>query len=102
AGALAVLGLSVPVAAHAVSGMETAVATSLATFAVLQARRPWIVAVLAGLTTTLRPEMAPWACVLSAGVAIAAGWKPPRVALVAGLALVPFALCALVRVVAWG
>ena len=102
AGALAVLALSVPVAAHAVSGMETAVATSLATFAVLQARRPWIVAVLAGLTTTLRPEMAPWACVLSAGVAIAAGWKPPRVALVAGLALVPFALCALVRVVAWG
>jgi hypothetical protein len=102
AGALVVLALSVPVAAHAVSGMETAVATSLATFAVVHARRPWVVAVLAGLAASLRPEMAPWASVLSAGVAIATGRKAPRVAVIALVALVPFACCALVRVVAWG
>jgi hypothetical protein len=82
--------------------METALATSLATFAVLQARRPWLVAALGGLAASLRPEMAPWACVLAAGTAIAARWRPPRVALVSGLALVPFALCAGVRVLAWG
>ena len=40
AAALATLALSVPVAAHAVSGMETALATSLATFAVLLGAAP--------------------------------------------------------------
>jgi hypothetical protein len=113
---LLVVALSVPVAAHAVSGMETAVATSLATFAVLSAGRPMRAAVLAGLAAAFRPEMAPWACVLAAGLAIVArpgaragaggseGARsgPGHVVAAAGVALVPFAACALVRVVVWG
>src|SRR5258708_6042743 len=72
AGAFATLALSVPVAAHMVSGMETALATSLATSAALLVRRPRALAVVAGLAASLRPEMAPWACVLAVGATIAA------------------------------
>ncbi len=101
-GALAVLGLSVPVAAHAVSGMETALATCLASLAVLSARRPLAVAILAGAAASLRPEMAPWACALSAGLALAAGRGPERASGLGLLSLVPFGVCALVRVAVWG
>lgn len=120
---LLVLALSVPVAAHAVSGMETAVATALATFAVLSSGRPMRAAVLAGLAAAFRPEMAPWACVLAAGVTIVARpgspaiatssragaegsdgarFRPGHAVAAAGVALAPFAACALVRVVVWG
>jgi hypothetical protein len=101
AGALLTLALSVPVAAHAVSGMETALATSLATFAVLCARRPLAASVLAGLAASLRPELAPWAFVLAVGVAFAQGRRAsaPWLGL---LALLPFACCALVRTLVWG
>jgi hypothetical protein len=102
AAALATLALSVPVAAYAVSGMETALATSLATAAVLLWRRPRLAAVVAGLAAALRPEMAPWACVLAVGVAMEARSRAGRV-LAAGLvALAPFAACAVVRTVVWG
>jgi len=100
-GMLLVLGFSVPVAAHAVSGMETALAMTLATFAALAWRRPLAAAVLSGLAASLRPEMAPWAIVLSAGFAVVGG-KRERAAGYAGLALVPFLACALVRVIVWG
>jgi len=104
--ALSTLALSVPVAAYAVSGMETALATSLATAAVM-ARRPRATALLAGLAATLRPEMAPWACVLAAGIVIAGGRTTPasrarEVAAAVALALGPFVACALVRAVVWG
>jgi len=82
--------------------METSLATGLATFAVLSAGRPVRAAILAGLATTLRPELAPWACVLSAGVAVAAGARSSRIAGLALVALAPFALVALVRVACWG
>ena len=102
AAALATLALSVPVAAHAVSGMETAVATSLATAATLMFRRPRLAALVAGCAAAFRPEMALWACVLAAGIAMVARAGPVRV-LIAGLvALAPFTACALVRTVAWG
>lgn len=101
AGALLTLALSVPVAAHAVSGMETAVATSLATFAVLLARRPLVASVLAGLATSLRPEMAPWAFALAVGVAFTRGKRSSAPAF-GLLALLPFACCALVRTIVWG
>jgi hypothetical protein len=101
AGVLVVLALCVPVAAHAVSGMETAVAMSLATFAVLAWKRPLAAAVLSGLAASLRPEMAPWAIVLSAGFAVVDG-KRARASWYAGLALLPFVTCALVRLVVWG
>src|ERR1700722_14950003 len=67
AGVLTTLALSVPVAAHAVSGMETGLAMALATFAVLAARRPALAAILAGSAAALRPEMAVWASVLAFG-----------------------------------
>ncbi|HEY8039184.1 MAG TPA: hypothetical protein VIF15_05290 [Polyangiaceae bacterium] len=102
ASALTALALSVPVAAYAVSGMETALATALATFAALALRRPLAAAGLAGLAATLRPEMAPWACVLAAGAAIAGREKIGRVVAAAGVALAPFVACAVVRAVVWG
>jgi hypothetical protein len=115
--ALTTVALSVPIAAHAVSGMETALATALATVAVLVARNPRSAAVLAGLAASLRPEMAAWACVFAAGAAIAAcapggGYAAlpqrgrhqcaGRVMVAAALALAPFALCAVIRAIAWG
>src|SRR5215472_14039079 len=69
--ALFILALSVPFAAHAVSGMETAVATALATLAACAARRPFVAAGLAGLTASLRPELAPWALGLALGLTLA-------------------------------
>lgn len=99
---LAVTGLSVPLAAHSVSGMETALATCLATCAAAGARRPLSAALLAGLATSLRPEMAPWACALGVGLSVASRAGVARVATAAVTTLTPFALCALVRVVVWG
>jgi hypothetical protein len=100
--ALAALGiaLSVPIAAHAVSGMETGLAMALATAAVILHGRPLGAAACAGLAASLRPEMGPWAVVLASGLAWRAG---PRRAFAAGaVALGPFAVCVLVRVVAFG
>jgi hypothetical protein len=102
ASALVALALSVPIAAHAVSGMETALATSLATFAVLFMRRPLVTATLAGLAASLRPELAPWAIVLAVGVAIVARRGVGGAVTAAAIALAPFAACALVRVLVWG
>ncbi|HXX66884.1 MAG TPA: hypothetical protein VEK07_06870 [Polyangiaceae bacterium] len=106
---------SVPLAAYAVSGMETAIATSFATFAVL-ARSPRAVALLAGSAAAFRPEMAPWAFVFSSAIAAVAGGElgqgrhagedmHRKVAstIVCGvLSVVPFGACALVRVCVWG
>ncbi len=102
ASALAVVALSVPLAAHAVSGMETALATVLATVAALLARRPLAAAALAGVAASLRPELAPWACVLGVGAAIAARARTGRVVIAGALAIAPFTLCAIVRAVVWG
>jgi hypothetical protein len=100
--ALATMAVSVPVAAHAVSGMETALATALATGAALLGDRPRIAAVLAGLAASLRPEMAPWACALALGLTIAAGGGVGRWIEVTLVALAPFVVCALVRTLVWG
>jgi hypothetical protein len=89
-----------PVAAHAVSGMETALATALATFAVVSHGRPLLAALLAGLAASLRPELAPWGVVVAVGFARPSG--ATRAAVAAALALGPFAACALVRVLAFG
>jgi hypothetical protein len=67
--AVLLLAIDVPVAAHAVSGMETAFATALATLAVVAHRKPRAAAVLAGLAATLRPELVVWAVVVSGGFA---------------------------------
>jgi hypothetical protein len=46
--------------------------------------------------------MAPWALAMAVGFGVAAKAPVPRVLLGAFLALVPFACCAAVRVIAWG
>jgi hypothetical protein len=99
--ALVGLGVCVPLAAHAVSGMETALATSLATVAAILHRRPRAAALAAGLAAALRPEMAPWALLLAAQYSL----SPPspskeRVAMSCGAAVVPFVACAVARL-AW-
>ncbi len=101
-GALVVLALSVPAAAHAVSGMETSLATSLATFAVLSSRRPRVVGLLAGIAASLRPELAPWAVTVTLGVALARRESARKIASSLALAFAPFAVCALVRMIVWG
>ena len=104
AGLPATLGTCLPIAAYAVSGMETPVAMALCTGAVFCIHRPAWVAVLAGLSATLRPELAPWAMVLSFGATVLqkASVAAPavlRATLASSLTLVPFVLCAAAR--AW-
>jgi hypothetical protein len=77
AAALVVVGLAFPIGAWSASGMETAGATALATFAAVSFERPRHAAVLAGLAATLRPELVVWAVVVAGGAAIA---RPSRAA----------------------
>ncbi len=116
--ALVLLAVDLPVAAHAVSGMETSVAMALATLAAIAYRRPRTAATLAGLAATLRPELAVWSVVLAAGFGVvrarasgSAGGEaltaptasPLRPALVAAaIAVLPFSVCAAVRVALFG
>jgi hypothetical protein len=100
--ALGVMALSVPMAAYAVSGMETALATALATSAALLGPRPRVAALLAGLASSLRPELAAWACVLTVGFSIASRESVPRTAATGMIALTPFVACAAIRAIAWG
>jgi hypothetical protein len=95
-------GLSVPLAAHAVSGMETALATCLATSAAVGLRRPFVAALFAGLAATLRPELAPWACVLVIGSSMESGASIGRAVGAATATLMPFTLCAVARAALWG
>ena len=94
--AVLLLALCLPVAAHAVSGMETAVAMALATFASV-AEGTWVVCLVAGVAASLRPEMVVWAAVFAAGVGPLVR-AVPRVL----VAVAPFALCALVRIAVFG
>jgi hypothetical protein len=93
-----------PLAAHAVTGMETPAATALATGAALagHGRRLPLAAILAGLAASLRPEMAPWSCALAVGLGVASRARWARIAELVGLALAPFAACAIVRLAVWG
>jgi hypothetical protein len=102
AAVLATIALSVPLAAHAVTGMETPFATALATGAVLLRHRPLLAAGVAGLAASLRPEMAPWACTLAFGLALAESRSLLRAVAASGIALAPFVACALVRLAVWG
>ena len=99
---LGVLALSVPAAAYAVSGMETPVATLLATVAALRFERPRTCALLAGLAAAMRPEMLPWALALAAGSCAAARLSMPRAGATVMLAAAPFVACALIRACVWG
>jgi hypothetical protein len=102
AAALATLALSVPAGAYAVSGMETPLATGLATAAVLLLRRVGIASILAGCAATFRPEMAPWACALAVGSSVLNRESTGRVVRAGAMGLAPFATCVLVREFVWG
>lgn len=109
AAALLVVALAFPIGAWAASGMETGAATALASLAAASFDRPRRAAALGGLAACLRPELVVWAVVLAAGAALGREAPGPcraraaaRVALVAGLAAVPFAACAIARLVVFG
>lgn len=72
AAALVVMGLAFPVGAWAASGLETGVATAIATIAVTRLARPKQAAALAGLAAAFRPEMVVWALAIAVGAAILA------------------------------
>lgn len=98
ASALLVLGACVPVAANAVSGMETGLAMALATIAATLVARPWVAASLAGLAASLRPELAPWSVVLAFAFA-----RPGYVRLLAAVvAATPLLACTVARTFAFG
>jgi hypothetical protein len=102
AAALATVAISVPIAAYAVSGMETALATAFVTGSVVLVRRPLWAAFGAGLAASLRPEMGAWACVFALGAAFAARLPPRRLVAATALAVAPFLACAVVRTIVWG
>ncbi|HSO33400.1 MAG TPA: hypothetical protein VLT33_12790, partial [Labilithrix sp.] len=104
AASLVVMALAFAIGAWAASGMETGLATALATIAVTRSARPVQVAVLAGLAATLRPELVVWAVAIAAGTSLAApSERRLRDAVVgAAIAFVPFAICAGLRLVFFG
>ena len=119
ASALLVMGLAFPIGAWAGSGMETGLATALATLAVTRFGRPRQLALLAGLASSLRPEMVVWALAVSVGSAVvertrrdgegeasarsasAASQAKDYVA-AAAIAVAPFVICAAIRAVVFG
>jgi hypothetical protein len=107
------IALCVPLSAHSASGMETGLAIGLATLAAISMECPLRAAVFAGLAASLRPEMAPWAVVVGGGLAalrsgrhdeiiMAPRRRRAEVAVALALAMAPFVLCALVRLVVFG
>jgi hypothetical protein len=101
------MGLCLPVAAYAVSGMETPVPTLLCTCCVFCMYRPALCAVLGGLAAAFRPELAPWAVIIAFGAQLVAqGSVAPRAVLrgvaIGALAAVPFLGCAAARLFLWG
>ena len=108
AAALVVMGLAFVIGAWASSGLESGVATALATVAATRMGKPRQTAVLAGLAATLRPELVVWAVAIAVGATLARegardrkrAWRDAAEG--AAIAFLPFAICALVRVVAFG
>ncbi len=101
--ALVVLALAFPIGAWAASGMETGLATALATLAAVSFARPRRAALLAGLAATLRPELVVWAVIFAGGAAVAVETRRAReMAITTALAGAPFVLCAAVRVACFG
>ncbi len=70
AAGLAVMALAFPLGAWAASGMETGVATALATVAATRIRKPAQAAALAGAASAFRPELVAWALALAFGAVV--------------------------------
>ncbi len=108
--ALAILALAFQVGAWAASGMETGIATALATMAAASFERPRRAALLAGLAASLRPELVVWALAVAGGTSLAHAPKGSvdsrtrsrSVAQALALAGAPFAACAAVRLACFG
>jgi len=96
---MAIVLVSAPLAAWAVSGMETGFVTLLTTLGLLGGLGS---ACSLGIAAALRPELLPFAGLLVTGNAFVtrAGWRRAR--LLAGAALVPSLLVALVRLSYFG
>jgi len=94
--------LSLPVAAYAVSGMDTPLAVFLCALSAVLMDRPMKVAIVGGLAATIRPELVPWAATLACGAALAKREPLARLALTLAVALLPFALESAVRAVVFG
>jgi hypothetical protein len=98
-GLVATLSLTAPLAAWAVSGMETGLVTALC---VLALGRGWAADVAAALAAAWRPELTPWACVLRAGLRLEAGASFSRALSSPCVVLSAVALTALVRTMCFG
>ena len=96
---LALVSVSAPLAAWAVSGMETGLVTLLATLGLLGGA-PGALAL--GVAAGLRPELIPFAVSLLVGRVLVA--RPPRarVAVEFALVLLPALIAALVRLICFG
>lgn len=105
--ALAVVALAFPIGAYAASGMETPIATALATLAATRGGRSRLGAGLAGLGACFRPELVVWALAFTVSSSLGYRGKETssstrRGILTVALAIVPFATCAVIRLVAFG
>ncbi len=103
------VAVSVPIAAHAVTGLETPLATAAVTLAACSFAQPWRVAILGGFAAMLRPELVPWAVTASFGASLVTRRREravadaiPRSVAMAALALAPFAATVVVRMAIFG
>jgi hypothetical protein len=96
---LAVMLVCAPLAAWAVAGLETGLVTALATLAVTEHR--WA-PLGTGIAAGLRPELLPWAVVVSFGIAAAERKGPRAVASASLMAVAPAVLAAVIRLAVFG
>ena len=96
---LAALAFPLPLAAWAVAGLETGLVVALATAAL--SRSPFA-PLAAGAAAAWRPELIPWALVLSLGTAITQGRAPAGVALAGLQALLPPIAAGAIRIAVFG
>jgi hypothetical protein len=93
--------LPLPVCMHATSGMETGFVTGLGFCAVAALTAPAayaLIPVITGVAAAFRPELLPWALVLSVGIQISA----PRALLACAIPILPFALVSCTRLALFG
>jgi hypothetical protein len=93
------LSLCAPLAAWAVSGMETGIVVGLATAALLGQR---LAPVAGALAAAWRPELIPWALTLASGRALASGRGSTGVARAAAITAAGPVAVALVRLAVFG
>jgi hypothetical protein len=90
-----------PLAAYDASGMETPLATLLCALCVF-CNKDARGAIFAGLATSVRPELLPWAVAISVGFALARRASARVVITSVAFAGFPFAVCALARLAFFG